>query len=98
MEAEVREMLRAQLVPQNSAADRDVAYAALQEMGRQWRERAGAPEGWSFTDQDVAERHLEGAWEDGRVSNEERRTWLERLNAFEVWPAELEAFISSRTL
>jgi hypothetical protein len=45
----------------------------------------------------LAERRLEGAWEDGRVTDEERRSWLDRLERFEASPRDLEAFVAGRT-
>lgn len=59
--------------------------------------RIGEPDGWSGVDEFLAEKHLEGAWEDERVTDEERQAWLARLGRFEIWPAELEAFVQSRT-
>lgn len=59
--------------------------------------RPGEPAGWSGVDEFLAEKHLDAAWEDERVTDEERRDWLDRLGLFEVWPAELEAFVQSRT-
>ena len=56
-----------------------------------------SPEGWSHVDAYLAERRLEGAWEDGRVTDEERRSWLDRLERFEVRPGDLEAFVAERT-
>jgi antitoxin FitA len=97
MESEARELLRQQLADDQNTEDRSAALAELREMGRQWRARAKVPKGWSMVDQDVAERHLEGAWEDRRVTDAERQDWLDRLHAFEVCPAELEAFVASRT-
>ena len=58
--------------------------------------RPGEPAGWSGVDEFLAEKHLEAAWEDDRVTDDERRDWLGRLERFEIWPAELEAFVKSR--
>ena|SRR6185312_2576181 len=54
------------------------------------------PAGWSQLDEDLAEGHLDAAWENGFLSDEERRSWADRLGRFEVWPDEVEAFIASR--
>jgi prevent-host-death family protein len=58
--------------------------------------RPGEPDGWSGVDEFLAEKHLEAAWEDERVTDEERQQWLARLERFEIWPADLEAFVQSR--
>ena len=97
MEAEARAVLSASLEYGVGADDRAAALAELYEMGREWRAQSNPPDGWSFVDQDVAERRLEGAWEDGRVSDRERLAWLARLNKFEITPDELQAFVASRT-
>jgi prevent-host-death family protein len=55
-----------------------------------------SPPGWSHVDAFNAERRLEGLWENEKVTNAERRAWLDRLERFEVWPADLEAFVAER--
>ena len=95
VEAEAREMLRAGVAPTPDPDDRALAWAELGEAARQFKHRE--PKGWSAVDQVVAERRLEGAWEDGRISNEERLHWLERLQNYQSWPDALEAFVASRT-
>ena len=62
-----------------------------------WKVAAGKPAGWSIVDEFLAEKHLDAAWEDGRVSSEERLQWRARLERYEVQPAELETFVASRT-
>jgi plasmid stability protein len=95
MEAEAREVLRSALQPTFDVTRQAAAVAQLQEMGRAYT--SAAPAGWSFVDQHLAERRLEAAWEDGRVTNEERLDWLDRLERFSALPAELESFVASRT-
>ena len=95
MEAEARETLQASVRPRPTGAERREALARLQAMAP--RSPRTFPEGWSQRDEDLADGHLEGAWENGLVSDAERRNWADRLERFEVWPAELEAFLASRT-
>src|SRR5258707_14878738 len=94
MGAEAREVLQANVVRRPTQAERKRAIASLQAMGAEMKK--GLPEGWSVADEFLAEKHLNGAWEAGRVSDEERRSWLEQLERFEIWPAELEALIAER--
>ena len=96
VEAEARETLRAGVVAVVDPKSRESAWAELAEMAREFAHRE--PEGWSVVDQVIAERRLEGAWEDGRVSDEERSDWLERLRTFKYSPTDLEAFVVSRTI
>lgn len=56
-----------------------------------------SPEGWSYVDEFLAEKHLEGFWENGNVSDEERRSWLGRLERYEIWPRDIEDFLAERT-
>ena len=95
MEAEARETLQAAVRPRPTEAERREALARLRAMAP--RVRRTFPEGWSQLDEDLADGHLEGAWENGLVSDEERRGWADRLERFEVWPAELETFLATRT-
>lgn len=95
MEAEARAVLQAAIAPKPSEVDRKNAIRELQAWSAEMKKRL--PEGWSIADEFLAEKHLNGAWEDGRVSHEERRDWLERLARFEVWPEDLEAFVAERT-
>jgi plasmid stability protein len=94
MEAEARELLGAAVIRRPTDAERRAAIARLQAM-RPAAQR-DLPAGWSEMDEDLTEGHLEGAWENGFVSTEERRSWSDRLRRFEVWPDEVERFIASR--
>ena len=94
MEAEVREVLKAAVVVKPDAAKRAEAIRRLQEIGAEIKK--AKPEGWSGVDEFLAEKHLEGAWEFGRVTNAEREAWLGQIERYEVTPAELEAFVASR--
>ena len=96
MEAEAREVLQAAVVRKPTDAERRQAITELQAMGAEVKAKRGEPEGWSGVDEFLAEKHLEGAWESGRVSDDERRAWLARLGRFEVWPKDVEAFLSGR--
>lgn len=96
MEAEAREVLQAAVARKPTAAERRQAIAELQAMGAEVRVKSGEPEGWSGVDEFLAEKRLEGAWEAGLVSDEERRGWLDRLGRFEVWPNEIETFVADR--
>jgi prevent-host-death family protein len=55
-----------------------------------------SPAGWSHVDAFLAEKHLEGFWENGHVTNDERNGWLERLERNEVWPQQIEDFLAER--
>ena len=94
MEAEARAVLAASVVQRPSEAQKARILADFWAMspGR----RPGEPEGWSGVDEFLAEKHLEGAWENGIVTDDEREAWLGRLGRFEVQPSELEAFVASR--
>ena len=81
--------------PRPSARDKARAIRSLQTMAA--KVAAGKPAGWSIVDEFLAEKHLDAAWEDGRVSSEERLQWRARLERYEVQPAELETFVASRT-
>jgi plasmid stability protein len=94
MEAEAREVLQAAVVRRPSAAERAEALARLRAM-KPAIDR-GEPEGWSGADEFLAEKHLDAAWDAGSVSDEERRMWLDRLERFEVWPRDIEAFLADR--
>lgn len=94
VEAEVRETLASSVRIGASTEERKAALARLRGM-RPQRPRV-LPRGWSETDEVLAEKHLEAAWEAEQVSAEERQAWLDRLGRFEVWPREVEAFISHR--
>jgi plasmid stability protein len=96
MEAEAREVLQAAIRPRPSEVQRRQALARLQAMGAEIKAKRGEPEGWSGTDEFLAEKHLEAIWENGWVTNAERRHWLDRLGRFEVWPEELEALVAER--
>ena len=95
MEAEARALLTAALQPADPVLSSEQLRAAFEEMARPIKARQ--PAGWSGVDAYLAERRLEGAWEDGRVTNEERKAWLESLERFEREPSDLEAFLASRT-
>ena len=58
--------------------------------------RDDSPEGWSHVDAFLAEKHLEGFWENGRVTAQERSDWLDRLERYEVWPLAVEDFLAGR--
>ncbi len=58
--------------------------------------RPEEPAGWSTVDEFLAEKHLDAAWDENRVTDAERTAWLERLARFEIQPAELQAFVASR--
>jgi plasmid stability protein len=94
VEAEVRETLAASVRIGASTEEGRAALARLRGM-RPLRPRA-IPKGWSETDEVLAEKHLEAAWEAEQVSAEERDAWLDRLGRFEVWPREVEAFVTQR--
>ncbi|MBL8556642.1 MAG: hypothetical protein JNL41_20380 [Phenylobacterium sp.] len=96
VEAEVRDLL-ARAVDRPTDEQRREAIARLQRMSAAAGAQSGAPDGWSSTDAFVAERRLEAAWEDGRVTDAERLDWMERLGRFEAAPEALEAFVLSRT-
>lgn len=55
-----------------------------------------SPAGWSHVDAFLAEKHLEGFWENGRVTTQERSDWLDRLERYEVWPQVIEDFLAGR--
>jgi plasmid stability protein len=94
MEAEAREVLRASVARRPTEQERAEALERLRTMEPSIKR--ALPEGWSQLDEDVADGHLEGAWENGFVSDEERRSWADRLKRFEVWPKDVEAFVASR--
>lgn len=94
MEAEARALICAGVRRAPDAAKRAAAIARLQAMGDKLKKRL--PEGWSVVDEFLAEKHLEGAWENGLVSDDERAAWRERLGRYEIQPAELEAFVAGR--
>lgn len=94
MEAEARAVLAAAYRQKAPALSPEQLLTAFAEMSRAVKARE--PEGWSSVDAYLAERRLEGAWEDGRITQEERRRWLERLERFECQPSDLEAFVASR--
>ena len=94
MEAEARAVLAASVGRRPSEAQKAQILADFWALrpGR----RRGEPDGWSGVDEFLAEKHLEGAWENGIVTDEERGAWLVRLGRFEIQPSELEAFVASR--
>lgn len=94
MEAEARELLQAAVVRKPSQAERAAALMRLQTL--EPATKRNLPEGWSQLEEDLADGHLEGAWENGLVSDDERRAWADRLERFEVWPADVEAFVRDR--
>ncbi len=94
MEAEARAVLRAAVAPRSTEQERAAALARLQAMEPAIKRTL--PAGWSQLDEDLADGHLEGAWENGLVSDDERRSWADRLQRFDVWPREVEAFLASR--
>ena len=96
MEAEAREVLRESVDLQPDHATRAKALAALR--GMKPLQKRSTPVGWSEVDEFLAEKHLEAAWEAGQVSGGERQLWRQRLERFEIWPAELEAFVASRVV
>ena len=55
-----------------------------------------APAGWSHVDAFLAEKHLEGFWENGHVTDDERNGWLDKLERYEVSPQQVEAFLAER--
>lgn len=55
-----------------------------------------SPAGWSHVDAFLAEKHLEGFWENGHVTIEERDRWLDRLERYEIWPQQIEDFLAER--
>ena len=94
MEAEARAVLQAAVASRPTEAERARAVADLQAMEPAIKRTF--PQGWSQLDEDLADGHLEGAWENGFVTDEERRSWADRLERFEVWPRDVEAFVQSR--
>jgi plasmid stability protein len=94
MEAEARAVLQAAVAPKPTEGARAEALARLRTM-KPSIDR-GEPEGWSGVDEFLAEKHLEAAWDAGSVSDEERRMWLDRLERFEVWPKDIETFLTER--
>ncbi|MBX3483792.1 hypothetical protein [Phenylobacterium sp.] len=96
VEAEVRELL-ARAVDRPTDEQRRAAIARLHRMSEAVGALSKTPDGWSSTDAFLAERRLEAAWEDGRVTDAERLDWMARLERFEATPDTLEAFVLSRT-
>jgi plasmid stability protein len=94
MEAEAREVLQNAVARRPSEATRKAALARLRSM-KPLVDR-GEPPGWSVVDEFLAEKHLDSAWENARVTDQERTTWRARLERFEVWPSEVEAFLEGR--
>lgn len=94
MEAEARAVIQAAVANRPSEAQRGEAIARLQAMKPRFDR--GEPEGWSAVDEFLAEKHLDAAWDVGKVTAEERASWRSRLERFEVWPAEIEAFVAGR--
>lgn len=94
MEAEAREVIQAAVVRRPTEAERMEAIARLQAM-KPMIDR-GEPQGWSGVDEFLSEKHLDAAWDIGRVSDEERQSWLDKLERFEVWPKDIEAFLADR--
>jgi plasmid stability protein len=94
MEAEVRDVLQAAVARKPTEAERKQAIAELQAM--EPAITRDFPAGWSQLDEDLAEGHLEAAWENGFVSDDEWQSWADRLQRFEVWPQDVEAFVASR--
>jgi plasmid stability protein len=94
MEAEARAVLAASVGQRPSEAQKARILADFWAMNP--GPRPGEPEGWSVVDEFLAERRLEGAWENELVTDGERAAWLGRLGRFEIEPSELEAFVASR--
>lgn len=94
MEAEVRSVIQAAVAPRPTDEQRAQALQRLQSMRPLFQRPF--PAGWSQLEEDLADGHLEGAWENGFVSDDERQTWARRLERFEVWPADVEAFLAGR--
>ncbi len=94
MEAEAREVLQAAVARKPTEAERKQAIAELQAMEPSIKRTL--PDGWSQLDEDLADGHLEAAWENGFVSGEEWRSWADRLRCCEAGPRDVEAFIASR--
>ena len=94
MEAEAREVLQAGVARKPTKQQKAVALARLQAI-KPLVDR-GEPDDWSGVDEFLAEKHLEAAWDSGGVSDEERRVWLDKLERFEVWPKDIEAFLAER--
>ncbi|MCC7266726.1 MAG: hypothetical protein IT546_05215 [Caulobacteraceae bacterium] len=95
MEAEARDLLRAAVAPETARPPIDpaAAKAALERLWSKSAEiKARLPEGWSVVDELIAERRLEAAFETGAISAQERFDRLEKLQRFELWPKEVEAF------
>lgn len=94
MEAEAREVLAASVERRPTDAERAQAIEALWALDP--GPRPGEPAGWSTADEFLAEKRLEAAWENGFVTSAERQTWLDRLEKFEIVPADMEAFVAER--
>lgn len=94
MEAEAREVLALAVAPRPRRSPEEImeSFRAMAPPPR-----PGEPAGWSGVDEFLAEKRLEAAWENDRVTDAERSEWLGRLARFEIQPAELEAFVASRT-
>ena len=94
MEAEARAVLAAAMEPRPTEAERRRAIDDLQAMGR--RIAQTLPPGWLVSEELIAERRLQAAFEIGRVSADERRDYLERLARHDIWPKDVEQFAMSR--
>lgn len=94
MEAEARAVLQEGVRIRPDEAARREALERL--WARSAEIKAKLPPGWSVVDEFLAEKHLDGAWENGRVSDEERLHWLAKLERYEAWPADIEAFLETR--
>ena len=94
VEAEVRSVIQATVAARPTDDERKRAIARLQALRPSVQRQF--PVGWSQSDEDAAEGHLEGAWENGLISDDEHRSWAHRMQQFEVLPADVEAFLDSR--
>jgi hypothetical protein len=90
----VRDVLQAAVARKPTEAERKQAVAELQAM--EPAIKRDFPTGWSQLEEDLAEGHLEAAWENGFVSDDEWQSWADRLQRSEVWPQDVEAFVASR--
>ena len=94
MEAEARDVLAAAVKPRATEEERRRAIDDLQAMGRAIAKTL--PPGWLVSEELIAERRLQAAFEMGRISAEEQRDYLNRLARHDVWPKEVEQFAMRR--
>lgn len=94
MEAEARDVLAAAVKPRATEEERRRAIDDLQAMGRAIAKTL--PPGWLVSEELIAERRLQAAFEMGRISAEEQRDYLNRLARHDVWPKDVEQFAMRR--